>query len=93
MDSSVICDYRMVKFIKEQATSANILWQAELLPAGGTDTASVQTAGNGAITGALSIPTRHIHQVIEMVHQKDVIETIKLIQILASSIHQFNWTF
>jgi endoglucanase len=93
MDSSVICDYRMVKFIKEQATLANIVWQAELLPAGGTDTASVQTAGNGAITGALSIPTRHIHQVIEMVHQKDVMETIKLIQILASSIHQFNWTF
>jgi len=93
MDSSVICDYRMVKFIKEQAGLANIVWQAELLPAGGTDAASVQTAGNGAITGALSIPTRHIHQVIEMVHQKDVIETIKLIQILASSIHQFNWTF
>ena len=73
MDSSVICDSRMVAYMKDVASRNSIPWQAEILTGGGTDTAGIQrmTAG-GAISGAVSIPTRHIHQVIEMVHSEDV---------------------
>jgi putative aminopeptidase FrvX len=42
MDSSAICDYRMVRYMKALADKNNIKWQNELLPAGGTDTAGMQ---------------------------------------------------
>ena len=37
MDSSVICDYRMVEFMKSVAAAKKIRWQPEILRAGGTD--------------------------------------------------------
>lgn len=92
MDSMVICDYRMTKFLKQLADKSEIKWQAELLPAGGTDTAAVQTTGRGCISGALSIPTRHIHQVIEMVHEEDVESTIQLCLKSVQNIQQHDWS-
>jgi putative aminopeptidase FrvX len=80
MDSRTICDTRMVEFMKNQASQNNIKYQTEVLTAGGTDTSAIQqmTAG-GAITGAISIPTRHIHQVIEMCHKQDIQNAIDLL--------------
>jgi len=67
MDGSVICDPRMTRHMKAVAKTHDIPWQAEVLPAGGTDTAGLQRAGRrGSIAGAISIPCRHIHQVIEL---------------------------
>jgi endoglucanase len=80
MDASVISDVRMVAFLKEIANANNITWQTEMLPGGGTDTGSIQRmVKGGAIAGAISIPTRHIHQVIESVHQQDVLDSINLL--------------
>ena len=57
IDGSVICDYRMVAYMKHTADKHQIAWQPEVLPAGGTDTASIQLSGKtGSITGAISIP-------------------------------------
>ena len=80
MDASTICDVRMVKYMKEVADRNKIKWQPEILTAGGTDTAGIQrmTAG-GSIAGAISIPTRHLHQVIEMAHQNDIQGSIDLL--------------
>ena len=94
MDSSTICDYRMVKYMKEVATRHQITWQPELLPAGGTDTAGIQRMNpGGAIAGAVSIPTRHIHQVIEMAHKSDIIFSIQLLTQCIIELDQFNWEF
>ncbi len=80
MDSSAIADQRMVAYLKKTADAKGITWQPEILTAGGTDTAGIQRmATEGAITGALSIPTRHIHQTIEMCHSEDILSTIKLL--------------
>jgi tetrahedral aminopeptidase len=94
MDASTICDTRMVKFMQNQATANNISWQNEILTAGGTDTASIQrmTPG-GSIAGAFSIPTRHIHQVIEMVHKSDVKNCIDLMDICLGKLDQTDWKF
>jgi tetrahedral aminopeptidase len=92
MDSMVICDYRMTKFLKQIAIENSIPWQAELLPAGGTDTAAIQTGSKGCISGAISIPTRHLHQVIEMIHQDDVESGIQLCIRAIQSINGFNWS-
>ena len=93
MDSSVICDTRMVAFMKEVAEEEKIKWQPELLTGGGTDTAGLQrmTAG-GSIAGALSIPTRHIHQVIEMSHTEDIAAVIKLLAACVCGLDKGKWT-
>jgi len=95
MDSSVICDYRMVEFMKKTAKKNNIKWQPELLPAGGTDTAGVQRfhTGGGSIAGALSIPCRHVHQVIEMSHKEDIRATIDLLKACIKDLPKHNWSF
>jgi endoglucanase len=94
MDSSTICDYRMVKYMKEVATKNKITWQPELLPAGGTDTAGIQRMNpGGAIAGAVSIPTRHIHQVIEMADKSDIAFSIQLLKQCILEINTYNWDF
>jgi tetrahedral aminopeptidase len=92
MDSSVICDYRMVKFMKQTAEKNKIKYQMEILPAGGTDTAGMQrmTAG-GSISGCISIPTRHIHQVIEMSDKGDIESSIMLLRRCVESLDKYDW--
>jgi len=90
-DSSVMPDSRMIKFLKDCAK--DIKWQAEILTGGGTDTASVQLAGYGAISGAISIPTRNIHQVIEMVHEEDCIAAINILEKAIDNIKLFNLNY
>lgn len=94
LDGSTICDHRMVSFLKKTADQNDIPWQPEILPAGGTDTAAVQRYGNGgSISGAISIPTRHLHQVIEMAHKKDIKDCIALLEKAIESLDQHDWNF
>jgi len=93
MDGSTICDYRMVKYLKEIAKNNDIKWQPEILTAGGTDTAGIQRYGkDGAIAGAISIPLRHLHQVIEMAHTDDINNCISLLTEAVSSLDQYEWS-
>jgi endoglucanase len=94
MDSSAICDYRMVRYMKQLADRNKIKWQPEILPAGGTDTAGMQRmATYGTIAGAVSIPTRHIHSVIEMAHKADIKCNIDLLKICVSNLEAYDWSF
>lgn len=92
MDGRTICDPRMIQFLKNMANEKNIKWQPELLPVGGTDTASLQRQGDrGAIAGAISIPTRHLHQVIEMANKDDIQATIDLLVVSLNSFDLYDW--
>lgn len=93
MDASTICDYRMVDYMKKTAAKSKIKWQPEILVAGGTDTASLQrmTPG-GSIAGAISIPTRHIHQSVEMSHKKDIEGCIKLLAACVTNLDSYDWS-
>jgi len=94
MDSSTVCDYRMVAYMKEVAQKKKIKTQLEILPAGGTDTAAIQRMNpGGAIAGAVSIPTRHIHQVIEMVNKNDVRASIDLLKNCVEGLDKYSWEF
>lgn len=92
MDTSAICDYRMIAHLKTTAEQNKIRHQTEILTGGGTDTMALQrmTAG-GSIAGAISIPTRHIHQVIEMAHKQDIADSINLLNHFVLSIDSFDW--
>ncbi len=93
MDASTICDYRMVDYMKKTADKHHIKWQPEILTAGGTDTAGIQrmTEG-GSIAGAVSIPTRHLHQVIEMAHKDDIHGSIKLLTACLEELDRYDWS-
>jgi len=94
LDGMTIADYRMVEFMKQQAIKHSIDHQMEILPAGGTDTAAIQRAGNGgSISGAISIPTRHLHQVIEMAHKKDIKDSIDLLRHCILEMADYDWQF
>lgn len=93
MDGSTICDYRMVSFLKSIADENKIKWQPEILTAGGTDTAGIQRYGkDGAIAGAISIPLRHLHQVIEMAHSEDINYCISLLVEAVKNLDQYDWS-
>jgi len=93
MDGSAICDYRMVDYLKQQAKKNEIKWQPEILTAGGTDTAGVQRYGrDGSIAGAISIPLRHLHQVIEMADSNDIQDCISLLTEALTNLDKYNWT-
>ncbi len=94
MDGSVISDYRMVAYMKKVADDHKIKWQPEILPAGGTDTAGIQRYGKkGAISGAISIPLRNMHQTIEMAHKEDIKNCIDLLKASLSQLNNYNWGF
>jgi len=94
MDSRTICDYRMVDYMMKTAKKNKIKWQPEILTAGGTDTAGIQqmTAG-GSIAGAVSIPTRHLHQTVEMADKDDIRRSIDLLKACCLDIDQYDWSF
>jgi endoglucanase len=93
MDASTICDYRMVEFMRETAEQSEIKYQMEVLTAGGTDTMGIQRmVPGGSIAGAISIPTRHIHQVIEMAHTQDIALAIDLAEACIMRLDQYNWS-
>ncbi|MBT8191753.1 MAG: M42 family metallopeptidase [Saprospiraceae bacterium] len=93
LDGMTICDYRMVRFMKEVAQKQGIDYQVEVLTAGGTDTAGMQRyARGGSIAGGISIPTRYLHQVIEMAHKKDIRDSIDLLKSCLNSIDDFDWS-
>jgi endoglucanase len=92
MDASVICDYRMIAYMKATAEKQKIAWQPEILTAGGTDTASLQRmVGGGSIAGAISVPTRHIHQSIESCHKQDLLSCIDLLVACARDLDKHDW--
>lgn len=92
LDGRTICDYRMVDFMQEVAEKNNIDFQLEVLPKGGTDTASMQQyARGGSIAGGISIPCRYLHQVIEMADKRDVRGAIDLLKHCLLSLGDYNW--
>lgn len=92
LDSTAIADYRMVAYMKEVAGRNQIKWQPELLAKGGTDTAMVQRmTRSGSIAGAVSIPTRHIHQVIESVNHDDILSSVELLKNCLVELDKKNW--
>lgn len=94
MDGTSVCDYRMVQYMKETAAKHEVKHQMEILPAGGTDTAGIQRYGkSGSITGAISIPTRHIHQTIEMAHKADIRNCIDLLKCCLTDLDTYDWSF
>ncbi len=93
-DGSIIVDRRMVDFMRALAEEKKIPHQFELLSAGGTDAGAMQklTPG-GAITGAISLPVRNVHQSIEMAHKLDIDASVKLLAASFCALDRWDWSW
>lgn len=93
-DGTLVTDPRMVQFMKALCDEGGITHQLELLSAGGTDAGAMQkfTAG-GALTGAISIPTRNVHQSIEMCHKGDVDACVALLTACFTALNRWDWSW
>lgn len=78
-DSSVIPNWKLVDFMRSTCEERGIPHQLEILPRGGTDTSAIQRGARGAAAGCISVPTRYVHSVIEMVHPDDIQHSIDLL--------------
>jgi endoglucanase len=80
MDASVICHPKVVKWLEEAAEREGIPWQREVLLRGGTDAGAIHITRSGVYTGAISIPTRYIHNPLEICALEDVEASVRLIR-------------
>lgn len=78
-DSSQLPNPKLVDHLREVAEAHSIPHQMELLPRGGTDAGAFQRAQEGIITGTISIPSRYVHTVNEMVALADIQASVDLL--------------
>ncbi|MFN7314849.1 MAG: M42 family metallopeptidase [Phycisphaerae bacterium] len=71
-DSSFISDYQLVNEVEALAKKNKIAYQRTILAAGGQDGAAAQQAAAGARAVGITVGTRYIHTVTEMIDKKDL---------------------
>jgi endoglucanase len=71
-DSSFIADHKLVDEIEAVAKKHKIAYQRTILRAGGQDGAAAQQAAAGARAVGITVGTRYIHTVTEMVDKRDL---------------------
>ena len=71
---------KLLNFVQEVAEKSEVPVQLRTVSRStGTDTDSFAYANDGCPSVLISIPVRYMHTTVEMVHKKDIEETIKLI--------------
>jgi endoglucanase len=71
-DSSFIADHELVDTMEAIATKHNIPYQRSILRAGGQDGAAAQQSAAGARAVGITVGTRYIHTVTEMIDKGDL---------------------
>jgi putative aminopeptidase FrvX len=83
----------MVQYLKKTASDEGIAYQMEVLSGGATDTAMLQRMGKqGAIAGAISLPIRNMHQVIELINKDDLSNSVELLKKAILKLDKFDWS-
>ncbi len=71
-DGSFISDAALVREVEALAKKKRIPYQRSILGAGGQDGAAAQQAAAGAKAVGITVGTRYIHTVTEMIHKRDL---------------------
>ena len=79
MDSASISTRWLLDEFVALAEEKNVPHQLELLPLGGTDAGTIQRSRGGVASLTLSIPSRYVHTVTEMVAKSDVEASLALL--------------
>jgi tetrahedral aminopeptidase len=86
-DSSHIPNYKMVNHFRDIAKEREIPHQVEILSRGGTDAGGMQRSRSGMPVITISMPTRYLHTVNEMVSIADIKSAISLLTAYLESAH------
>ncbi len=93
MDGSAICTPGLVSFAEQVAQKNKVMYQKELLTAGGTDTSAIQyLTGQGAHVTGLSIPLRYMHSTVETVAVSDIDNGIELLTNMVQHLNEYQLT-
>jgi putative aminopeptidase FrvX len=87
-DSSFIPNYKLVQHLKDVAERHQIAYQMEVLGRGGTDAGAMQRSRVGAAAITISVPTRYVHTVNEMVNASDLQAAAALLARYLESAHE-----
>ncbi len=79
MDRSFISDHTLINHLEKVAKKARIKHQRSILFAGGQDGAALQQAMSGAKAAGLTVGTRYIHTVTEMIDTRDLKAALDLL--------------
>ena len=93
LDSYSISTPKMVKRFRELAREKEIPHQMEILPAGGTDAGGIQRGGDAVPAITLSVPTRYVHSVVEMIDAKDLEATVDLLAAFIDIAHDVDLSY
>jgi endoglucanase len=93
MDSSLICNPKLVEHFRSVADKNQIKYQSEILSRGGTDAGAIQRLHGGVPSITLSIPCRYVHTVNETVHPDDVQGCVDLLARYLEDAHNGSYTF
>lgn len=80
MDNSLIATPMVREAMVEAAKEADVPYQMEVLPFGGTDAGAIQRVRGGVPSGVLSIPCRYVHNAIETVDMRDMEHGLELLK-------------
>lgn len=78
-DTYMLADLGVRRWLVRTAEAYDIPYQLEILELGGTDASAVQTSRAGVRAGAVSIPSRYVHQPSQMVDYDDVQNCVRLL--------------
>lgn len=93
MDSSLICDPRIVRHFRDIAQEHGINHQMEILPRGGTDAGGIQRSRGGVPSCTISVPSRYVHTVNEMAALADIEAAIQLVARFVEVAHSREYGF
>ena len=78
-DARMIAHPAVRELMVQRAREASIPYQLEVFDAGTTDAAAMQLVRAGVPSGCLSIPCRYVHSPSEMVDERDVENSVRLL--------------
>lgn len=79
MNGASITNPKLFSRFEELAKKKKIKYQKDVMPRGGTDAGAIQKAPGGSAVITVSIPCRYVHSTVEMVHKKDVKDTVDIL--------------
>jgi len=78
-DASAIAARPLLDLLEAVAEERGLPWQTHVSDRGGTDAGAMQVAGEGALAGCVSVPTRYVHSSVEACHPDDLEAAVALV--------------
>ncbi|MCF0150136.1 MAG: M20/M25/M40 family metallo-hydrolase [Firmicutes bacterium] len=90
LDMSYAATPSVYKKLRRVAKENSIPYQDDVFMGIGTDSGAIYKAGSGVPTSGISIPSRYCHSAKEIVHERDMLQTMELLKAFVLSLEDPN---